>query len=63
MSKYQWFCHKNTSTPWKFLKLGSAVKVLLCRPVQIAVLSSIIFLFITESYFSKLKKKEPGMFS
>lgn len=34
-------------------------------PVQtccVAALSNTIFLSMTESYFSKLKKKEPGMF-
>lgn len=44
-------------------KLGSAVEVLLCRPAQAAVLLSIIFLYMTESYFSKLRKKESDMFS
>lgn len=47
---------------WK-KKLGSEVEVLLCRPAQAAVLLSIIFLYMTESCFSKLRKKESEMFS
>lgn len=48
---------------WGEKKLGSVVEVLLCRPAQAAVLLSIIFLYMTESYFSKLRKKESDMFS